>query len=129
MPKNSAWTPTGQLAFAPRLIEEDDLDRLSAVTHRDLDHDLALSRATTGDLGDLGKDGRLVADREVAEVDLSRAIDVATGIDGEQVKDVGDAHRLERRRALLTDMAQLVDRHVAQLAKSARRRVTHSRPK
>ncbi len=79
--------------------------------------------------GDLGEDRCLVAHREVAQVDLVGAVDVATRVDGEEVKDVVDAERGQRGGALVPDVTQLGDRHVAQLAKPTRRRVAHSSPK
>ncbi len=121
--------PHGQLALAPRLVEEDDLEGSPIVAHGRLDHDLALAGAPGTDPSHLGEDRRLVAHAEVAEVDALRAVDVAARIGGQQVEDALDAHRRQRGRALLADVAQLADRHVAQLAESARRRLAHSMPK
>ncbi len=57
------------------------------------------------------------------------AVDVAPGVDGQQVKDVVDPEAGQGRRAFLTDVTKLSEGHAAQLAKPPAALLTHSRPK
>ena len=102
-----------QLTLAPRLIEEHDVQRVAVVGDAHLDHRLSLLRPPALHLGDLAEDRGLLADREVAEVDPLGPVDVATGIDGKEVKDRLDTHRREGRHSLFADVAQLANGDVA----------------
>jgi hypothetical protein len=57
--------PHGELALAPGLVEEDDLERSAVVTDRRVDHDPTLTGPPSADLLDLAKDRGLLAHRQV----------------------------------------------------------------
>ena len=82
-----------QLAFAPRLVEEHDLEETGAVVHRRVhDRALAVAGAARVDRSHLGVDRRLLADLELVDLGPLGAVDVAARVVLEQVEHRLDAH-------------------------------------
>ena len=111
--KEECLDPEGELLLAPRLIEEDHPQRVEEVAHHHLDDRPTLARPTRLHRLHLPEDRGLVADVEIREVDPLRAIDVAPGVDGEQVEDGLDAERRQCGGTLLANVTDSLDRDVA----------------
>ena len=119
--------PGAQLLGAPGLVEERDGHLARLVRDVDLHERAALLRAARAHGPHLGEHDRLVADREVREVRLARAVEVPAREREEQVEDRADAEGLERLGSLRPDARETVDRDLVELGEPAA--VAHSTPK
>jgi hypothetical protein len=91
-----------ELALAPRLVEEDEVQQPRVVLDDRLDHLLALARRPRRDPLHLGDDRRLLSRHELRDLRLAGAVVVAPGVVLEQVE-----HRLDRRRHQREPLEQL----------------------
>src|SRR5438309_4587732 len=106
----------GQLALAPRLIEEGHRQvRLPVEEHR-LDKAAPVASAPAGDLADLGEDGGLFAEAEVGDLGALGAVEVAAGIVLEHVEDGFDAQHGQALLELRADARELGDRQLIEEA-------------
>ena len=97
----------GELALAPRLVEEHDVEQTGAVVDRRASTIVRLrSRVRRRvDRLHLGVDRRLLADRELGDLGPLGAVVVAARVVLEQVEHGLDAHRRPGRRASLSPTA------------------------
>ena len=109
-----------QLLGPPRLVEERAAQVAAAVEHVDLDEGAALAGAPRLHPLHHREHHGLVADLEVLDGGLLRAVEVAARVVGEQVEDGLDLHRRQRLDLLGPDPVEHRDRQLGQLAQPPR---------
>ena len=108
--------PFDELALAPRLVEEHDVQSPGAVTDHRLDDRAPVARRAPVSRADGDQDEGLGARHEVGDASFVGAVDPPPRIAHQQIEDGLDAERLERVTLALADAAQLADVVAVELA-------------
>ena len=115
----------GQLALAPRLVEEHDVHPARVVADRDVHHAPPVAGPARARRAHGRQHERLLARDQVGDARLAGAVDPATGVRGDEVEHRLDADLLERRLLLRPDPTQALDGDRRQVAE--RDRLGHRR--